>query len=127
MLPTALGHAGHSHAHEDTGTDASGDTHDLNMRSALRHMISDGAVSVGVALAGLVILLTGGWYWLDGTVASRARRPPRDRQQAALAPLWTDSGFRRGPIGPKVARLAPVRAARSLMQQCLLVARTSSA
>ena len=32
-------------------------------------MISDGAVSLGVALAGLVILLTGGWYWLDPAVS----------------------------------------------------------
>ena len=52
-----LGHAGHD------------DHLDLNMRSALLHMIADGAVSVGVALAGLVILLTGGWYWLDPAVS----------------------------------------------------------
>lgn len=65
----ALGDISHSHAHEHTGADASGDGHDLNMRSALLHMISDGAVSVGVALAGLVILLTDGWYWLDPAVS----------------------------------------------------------
>ncbi len=66
----ALGGAGHGHAgHDDHGPDAGGETHDLNMRSALLHMISDGAVSVGVALAGLVILLTGGWYWLDPAVS----------------------------------------------------------
>lgn len=58
-----LGGAGH--AHKDHGSDAGGDSHDLNMRSALLHMVSDGAVSVGVALTGLVILLTGRWYWLD--------------------------------------------------------------
>ncbi|MDO8389060.1 MAG: cation diffusion facilitator family transporter [Actinomycetota bacterium] len=67
----ALGGAAHAHGdhddHDQDGqlVDEGGDTHDLNMRSALLHMISDGAVSVGVALAGLVILLTGGWYWLD--------------------------------------------------------------
>jgi len=79
----ALGDVGHAHAHHDehaddhagdAGVDAdhagdAGDTTDLNMRSALLHMISDGAVSVGVALAGLVILLTGGWYWLDPAVS----------------------------------------------------------
>jgi cobalt-zinc-cadmium efflux system protein len=66
----ALGDGGHSHAaHDSHGEDASGDAEDLNMRSALLHMISDGAVSVGVALAGLVILVTGGWYWLDPGVS----------------------------------------------------------
>ena len=66
----ALGGAGHAHAGDgDHGVDDGGDSHDLNMRSALLHMISDGAVSLGVALAGLVILLTGGWYWLDPAVS----------------------------------------------------------
>ena len=67
----ALGGAGHAHAGDgDHGTDdEGGDSHDLNMRSALLHMLSDGAVSLGVALAGLVILLTGGWYWLDPAVS----------------------------------------------------------
>lgn len=71
----ALGAVGHGHNHEgehpdkDDHSDAAGTTEDLNMRSALLHMISDGAVSVGVALAGLVILLTGGWYWLDPAVS----------------------------------------------------------
>jgi cobalt-zinc-cadmium efflux system protein len=65
-----LGGAGGAHAgHDDHGADDGGDAHDLNMRSALLHMISDGAVSVGVALAGLVILLTGGWFWLDPAVS----------------------------------------------------------
>ena len=66
----ALGGAGHSQeGHDDHRSDESGESHDLNMRSALLHMISDGAVSVGVALAGLVILVTGGWYWLDPAVS----------------------------------------------------------
>ncbi|MEO7556481.1 MAG: cation diffusion facilitator family transporter [Acidimicrobiales bacterium] len=38
---------------------------DLNMRSALLHMASDAAASAGVALTGLVILWTDGYYWLD--------------------------------------------------------------
>jgi len=38
---------------------------DLNMRSALLHMTGDAGASLAVATAGLVILLTGGWYWLD--------------------------------------------------------------
>ena len=74
-----LGHSGHGHddrahdAHDNHGHDdhghAGGDREDLNMRSAWLHMVSDGAVSVGVAFAGLVILLTDGWYWLDPAVS----------------------------------------------------------
>ena len=43
---------------------ASGRKGDLNMRGAFLHMAADAAVSAGVVVAGLVILLTG-WLWLD--------------------------------------------------------------
>ena len=43
---------------------ARGREHDLNMRGAFLHMAADAAVSLGVAAAGAVILLTG-WFWLD--------------------------------------------------------------
>jgi cobalt-zinc-cadmium efflux system protein len=42
---------------------------DLNMRSALLHMAGDAVASLGVALAGLVIMLTGGFLWLDPVVS----------------------------------------------------------
>lgn len=42
---------------------------DLNMRAALLHMIGDAAASLGVAAAGLVILVTGGFEWLDPAVS----------------------------------------------------------
>lgn len=42
---------------------------DLNMRSALLHMVSDAAASLGVALAGVVILVTGRFQWLDPVVS----------------------------------------------------------
>ena len=42
---------------------------DLNVRSALLHMAGDAVASLGVALAGLVILLTGGYFWLDPMVS----------------------------------------------------------
>lgn len=42
---------------------------DLNMRAALLHMAGDAAASLGVAVAGLVILVTGGYEWLDPVVA----------------------------------------------------------
>jgi cobalt-zinc-cadmium efflux system protein len=41
---------------------------DLNIRGAYLHMMADAAVSLGVALAGLVMMFTG-WYWLDPIVS----------------------------------------------------------
>ena len=41
---------------------------DLNVRGAFLHMAADAAVSAGVVVAGLVILLTG-WTWLDPVVS----------------------------------------------------------
>ena len=52
----------HGHEHGGTGRD-------LNMSAALLHLLSDAAASIGVVIAGLVILLTGGWYWLDPAVS----------------------------------------------------------
>lgn len=43
---------------------ASGSKHDLNLKGAFIHMLADAAVSAGVVLAGLLILLTGR-QWLD--------------------------------------------------------------
>jgi cobalt-zinc-cadmium efflux system protein len=43
---------------------ASGRKGDINIRGAYLHMASDAAVSLGVVVAGLVILFTG-WTWLD--------------------------------------------------------------
>lgn len=42
----------------------SGRKSDLNIRGAFLHMAADAAVSAGVAVAGVVILLSG-WQWLD--------------------------------------------------------------
>ncbi len=42
---------------------------DLNMRGARLHLVSDAATSVAVAACGLVMVVTGGWYWLDPAVA----------------------------------------------------------
>jgi cobalt-zinc-cadmium efflux system protein len=41
---------------------------DLNIRGAFLHMAADAAVSVGVVVAGVIILFTG-WHWLDPTVS----------------------------------------------------------
>ena len=47
---------------------ASGRKGDINIRGAYLHMASDAAVSVGVVVAGLVILYTG-WTWLDAATS----------------------------------------------------------
>jgi len=44
-------------------------SNDLNMRGALLHLISDAATSVAVAVTGVVMLVTDGWYWLDPAIA----------------------------------------------------------
>jgi cobalt-zinc-cadmium efflux system protein len=46
-----------------------GPDHDLNMGSALLHLVSDAAASLGVAVAGAVMLVTDGNYWIDPTVS----------------------------------------------------------
>ena len=45
----------------------SGMKSDLNVRGAYLHMASDAAVSLGVAVAGVVVIFTG-WLWLDPAV-----------------------------------------------------------
>jgi cobalt-zinc-cadmium efflux system protein len=45
-----------------------GREHDLNIRGAFLHMAADAGVSLGVVIAGLLIMLTG-WSWLDPTVS----------------------------------------------------------
>lgn len=45
-----------------------GQKDDLNIRGAFLHMVADAAVSLGVVIAGGVIILTG-WNWLDPAVS----------------------------------------------------------
>jgi len=47
---------------------ASGSKHDLNLRGAFLHMAADAAVSLGVVIAGVLILLTGA-LWLDPAIS----------------------------------------------------------
>lgn len=42
---------------------------DLNMRANLLHMSADAAASLGVAIAGAIIVVTGGTQWLDPAVS----------------------------------------------------------
>jgi cobalt-zinc-cadmium efflux system protein len=45
-----------------------GREHDLNIRGAFLHMAADAGVSVGVVLAGALILVTG-WLWVDPLIS----------------------------------------------------------
>jgi cobalt-zinc-cadmium efflux system protein len=46
----------------------SGRKHDLNVRGAFLHLLSDAVVSFGVVLAGIGIIYTG-WLWLDPAIS----------------------------------------------------------
>ncbi|MHB1291611.1 MAG: cation diffusion facilitator family transporter [Sulfuricella sp.] len=41
---------------------------DLNIRGAYLHMVADAAVSLGVVLAGVAMIITG-WFWLDPVIS----------------------------------------------------------
>jgi cobalt-zinc-cadmium efflux system protein len=41
---------------------------DLNIRAAVVHLLADAAVSVGVVIAGVVVLFTG-WQWIDPAIS----------------------------------------------------------
>jgi cobalt-zinc-cadmium efflux system protein len=41
--------------------------HDINVRGAYLHMAADAAVSLGVVIAGVIILKTG-WFWVDPVI-----------------------------------------------------------
>ena len=47
---------------------ASGRQRDLNIKAAFLHMAADAAVSLGVVLGGLGVLMLG-WYWLDPVIS----------------------------------------------------------
>ena len=45
-----------------------GSKHDLNIRGAYLHLAADAAISLGVLVAGVLVLWTG-WFWLDPLVS----------------------------------------------------------
>lgn len=75
---------------------ASGRKDDLNIRGAYLHMLADTAVSAGVVIAGLVILLTG-WQWLDPTVSLLI----------AIVIFWTTWGLLRDSVSMSLAGVPP--------------------
>jgi cobalt-zinc-cadmium efflux system protein len=75
---------------------ASGREGDLNIRGAFLHMAADALVSVGVVLAGLLIMLTG-WLWLDPVVSLAIN--------AVI--VWGTWGLLRDSIGMSMAAVPP--------------------
>ena len=53
----------------DVDQDGDTDADRANMRAVLLDTVADAAAAAGVAAAGLVVLATGGWFWLDPAVA----------------------------------------------------------
>lgn len=53
----------------DVDDDDDTDADRANMRAILLDTVADAAAAAGVAITGAVILVTGGWYWLDPAVA----------------------------------------------------------
>ena len=49
--------------------DDDADGRDLSVAAVLLDTIADAAAAAGVAATGLIILVAGGWYWLDPAVA----------------------------------------------------------
>jgi cobalt-zinc-cadmium efflux system protein len=49
--------------------DSESEEHDLSIAAVLLDTIADAAAAAGVAATGAIILVTGGWYWLDPAVA----------------------------------------------------------
>jgi cobalt-zinc-cadmium efflux system protein len=49
--------------------DSAGTERDLSVAAVLLDTVADAAAAAGVAVAGGIILATGGWYWLDPAVA----------------------------------------------------------
>ena len=83
---------------------------DLNMRSALLHMVGDVAASAGVAIAGLVIFLTDGNYWVD-PVVSLAVGLLITREAVRLLRATTDVLLEATPAGLDLAELVDTVAA----------------
>ena len=75
---------------------ASGRKDDINLRGAFLHMASDALVSVGVVVAGLVILLTN-WLWIDPVVSLVIN---------AII-VWGTWGLLRDSVGMSMAAVPP--------------------
>jgi len=95
-------------------------SNDLNMRSAVLHMVADAAASAGVLGAGVVILVMDGAYWLDPAVslviavviAWRAVRLLGETADVLLES--TPSGLDTGELASVMARVEGVESVHDL-------------
>jgi Co/Zn/Cd efflux system component len=70
LIGSLAGLLRHNHAlalHADPVGDA--EERDLSVAAILLDTVADAPAAAGVAAAGGIILITGGWYWLDPAVA----------------------------------------------------------
>ncbi len=99
---------------------ASGGDRDVNIRGAYLHMAADAAISFGVVVAGIAMLLTG-WNWLDPLVSLIIVAAIvwgtwgllRDATRLALhgVPAGIDASPRAEPIGGAARRRQSSRSA----------------
>jgi cobalt-zinc-cadmium efflux system protein len=69
MLAGALVLRGDTDGGDTDGGDTDGGGEDLNVKAVLLDTAADAAAAAGVAVSGAIILVAGGWYWLDPAVA----------------------------------------------------------
>ena len=87
-----------------------GQAGDLNIRGAFLHLVADAMVSVGVVVAGGLILLTG-WHWID----------PAASLAISAVIVWGTWGLLRDSVGMSMAAVPPQidpAAVRSLLERC---------
>ncbi len=102
------------------GCSATATRHDLNMRSAALHMVGDAATSASVALTAVVILVTGGFQWLDpavslviaGLIAVQAVRLVGETTNCSSSPprpAWSSTTWSTAIVGAGIGRRRPRR------------------
>lgn len=107
----------------DADDNGSENERNLSVAAVLLDTVADAAAAAGVAATGLIILATGGWYWLDPAVALiiaviiayhalALLRKIRGRLQSATATTHLAASFRNGlnDSHPQSVMTRPARA-----------------
>jgi len=74
---------------------------DLSMESVMLDTVADAAAAIGVAIAGAVILITGGTYWLDSLVALVIAVIVAYHAIRLIGRVRTELGRTHGPATPR--------------------------